>query len=73
MEENLSQECGKYISPNVSDSEESSKLDDGAKEDDVPNDDVDRIGGTTEDEGDDVDLEDKIPGTAVVLQGDRKH
>jgi hypothetical protein len=39
----------------------------------VPNDDVDRMRATTEDEGDDVDVEDKIPGTAVVLQGDRKH
>ena len=73
MEENLSEECGKYISPNVSDSEESSELDDGAREDDVPNDDVDRMGATAEDEGDDVDVEDKNPGTAVVLQGDRKH
>jgi 116 kDa U5 small nuclear ribonucleoprotein component N-terminus len=28
---------------------------------------------TAEDEGDDVDVEDNNPGTAVVLQGDRKH
>ena len=73
MEENLFEEFGNYISPNVSDIEESGELDDGTREDDAPNDDVDRMGATAEDEDDDMDVEDKDPGTAVVLQGNRKY
>jgi 116 kDa U5 small nuclear ribonucleoprotein component len=73
MEENLSKECGKYISLNVSDSEESDGSDDVARRDDAPNGDVDRMGATAEDEDDDVDVEDNDPDTAVVLQGDRKY
>jgi 116 kDa U5 small nuclear ribonucleoprotein component len=70
MEENLSKECGKYISLNVSDSEESDRSDDVARRDDAPNDDVDRMGATSEDKDDDVDMEDNDPDTAVVLQGE---
>ena len=57
MEQNLQEEFGNYISLNVSDSEESDKSDNGARDDDPSNDDVDRIGGTAVDQDDDIDMD----------------
>jgi 116 kDa U5 small nuclear ribonucleoprotein component len=73
MEENLPEECGNYISPNVSDSEESDGFDDAAQGDDSPNDDVGRMGVTTEDGDDTMDMDDEVPGTVVVLHEDKKY
>ena len=73
MEENLSEECGNYISPNVSNSEESDRSNDAAQGDDSPNDDVDRIGVTTQDKVDTVGMDDGVPSTAVVLHEDKRY
>ena len=73
MEKNLQEEFGNYISPNVSDNEESDQSDNGAQDNDPSNDDVDRIGGTAVDQDDDVDMDSEDTGKAVVLHEGNKH